>query len=195
MPHRSKLQAYLGQWQHLRKLHGAHMPEVHLYWMLMDVLPDDVATEIRDRKHYLKTVGSVIHWIQGELSRYRDKEISSLQDKHAQHMLSTGPRNPVNSFAEAEDKVKGMMEKMEDLVNALNSPDDRVRLPKPDPKFEGCWHCGFKLHTRRKCPQFRDILKRNEGKLPNDYTGAYERFMKNTANLSLPSLHRRMPTQ
>ena len=51
-------------------------------------------------------------------------------------------------------------------------------LPVPDPKFEGCWHCGKPNCTRRKCPEFLAIRKAHGGKLPSDYEGAYEKHLK-----------------
>ena len=118
------------------------------------MLPEDIATEIRDRKHYLNTVDKVVHYITGELSRYRDKEICHLHDKRAEHLLDSAPKNPINSFMEAETKMQGMMEKLKSLVAAFSagkkgkSPkgcgkgtggggDDGkgARLPKPDPNL------------------------------------------------------------
>ena len=151
--------------------------------MLLDILPEDVATEVRDRKHRLNNVDKVIQYIHEELSRYRDREISNLQDKQAEKLLESAAKNPINSFVEVEDKVQLMMNKIENLVTAFNTAGGGgggggSSLPKPDPRFEGCWHCGSKDHTRRKCPQFLDLIKKNGNKLPKNYTGAYERFMK-----------------
>ena len=48
----------------------------------------------------------------------------------------------------------------------------------PSPKFDGCWCCGSKDHTRQKCPVFADIRKKNGGKVPKDYVGAYEKSLQ-----------------
>ena len=66
---------------------GAHLPDVHLYWMLMDMLPDDVATEVRDRRQHLNSVDQVIHYLSGEIARYRDKENCTIQDRIAEQSL------------------------------------------------------------------------------------------------------------
>ena len=52
-------------------------------------------------------------------------------------------------------------------------------MPKPNPSFSGCWHCG-KKHPggRRQCPEFRALLAKNGGKLPDNYEGAYEKALK-----------------
>ena len=55
----------------------------------------------------------------------------------------------------------------------------RPRLPRPDPSFKGCWHCGGSHPGgRRTCPSFQAILKANGGKLPSNYEGAYEKHLK-----------------
>ena len=51
----------------------------------------------------------------------------------------------------------------------------------PNPRFEGCWCCGSKDHSRADCPEFKEIKKKNGGKVPRDYMGAYEKSMKKTA--------------
>ena len=48
----------------------------------------------------------------------------------------------------------------------------------PSPKFAGCWCCGKEGHSRANCPEFAAIKKANNGKIPADYEGAYEKAMK-----------------
>ena len=77
-----------------------------------------------------------------------------MHDKRAEHALDHAPRNPVNAIVDTEKKMNDMMHKMEDMIAAFtNAPRDpnKTTLPRPDPKFEGCWHCGAKGHTRREC--------------------------------------------
>ena len=47
----------------------------------------------------------------------------------------------------------------------------------PNPRFKGCWCCGKEGHSRQNCPEFIAIKKKNGGKIPKDYKGAYERSM------------------
>ena len=48
----------------------------------------------------------------------------------------------------------------------------------PNPKFEGCWCCGDKDHSRADCPKWKAIKAKNDGKIPKDYVGAYEKSLK-----------------
>ena len=127
----------------------------------MDVLPEDVATEVRDRKNVLNSTDKVLLYISDRLARYRDKELSSMHDKRAEHALDHAPRNPVNAIVETEKRVNDMMSKMESMVAAFSTaardPSKPPKLDRPDPKFEGCWHCGAKGHTRRECRTFKDV--------------------------------------
>ena len=97
-----------------------------------------------------------------------------MQDRRAETTLDSAPENPVNAITETEQKQKDMMSKVDAMVAAFSAPSaparpggdqrpggDRARLPRPDPKFEGCWHCGAKGHTRRQCNKFKDLLKRS----------------------------------
>ena len=89
--------------------------------------------------------------------------------------------------------VCAISEKFDGLIAALNSqrggnvrkpkptsressPSNRSGLSRPDPKFEGCWHCGGKCPSRKKCEKFKKLLKDNGGKLPVGYQGAFEKF-------------------
>ena len=85
----------------------------------MDMVPDDVATELRDRKHILNTVDTVVQYRMGELSRNRDKEISSMHDTRAEHALDSAPRDPVNPFVDAEHNMKTIVDQMESMVAAF----------------------------------------------------------------------------
>ena len=51
----------------------------------------------------------------------------------------------------------------------------------PDPKFEGCWNCGAKGHSRKECKKIKALIKENGGKIPEGYEGAYEKEEKVSA--------------
>ena len=94
--------------------------------MLMEMFPDDVAAEVRDRRQHVNTVDRVACYITGELARYRDRVIASLHDKHAEHLLDSAPKNAVHAFVETESRVNSMMERLESMVAAfLQEPEPR----------------------------------------------------------------------
>ena len=101
-PNKNKLATYLGEWEMLRMKYGSTFPDLVLYTMLLNILPDDVAKEVRDRRNTLYTVGRVLDYLKGELSRYRDTFISQLHSKHDAEALAKGPHNPVNSLMEKQ---------------------------------------------------------------------------------------------
>ena len=109
-------------------------------------------------------------------------------------VLAQAPKNPVNVL---EKQILDMNAKLESCCAAFNraaSPsrgnsqtrgepaprgDRRTRLPRPDPSFKGCWHCGGDhAGGRRQCPKFKEYLKQHGGKIPPDYEGAYEKHLR-----------------
>ena len=62
-------------------------------------------------------------------------------------------------------------------ANSRNSEKPRYRS-LPNPKFEGCWCCGEKGHTRAQCKEFARIKSDNGGRVPKGYKGAYEKHVE-----------------
>ena len=50
---KSKLGLWLGEWETLKRKYGDTLPDVFLYTMLLQMLPDEVSKEIRDRRQQL----------------------------------------------------------------------------------------------------------------------------------------------
>ena len=158
------------------------------------MLPDNIQKEIRDRRH-LNTTQAVLDYLNGELARYQDVHLSKLQDRLDGKGLQDAWRNPVAMVAETDQpkpssdaEIGKLKTELDAVVNALSqlkagAPPPPTgtrperRLPKPDPKFKGCWHCGKEGCNRRRCPSFRALIKQHKG-LPKDCEGAYERFLK-----------------
>ena len=96
--------------------------------------------------------------------------------------------------------MASMMDQMKQFVNAVNprgrnsqrtppgsrsgsNGSQRAGRRIPSAKFEGCWCCGSKEHSRKTCPKFAAIRKANGGKVPKDYEGAYERSLKKSGSV------------
>ena len=109
------------------------------------------------------------------------------------------PSNAINSLQEAQpmlDELGKLRSELQDVVAAVNqgrappppSPTgqrppragDRPTsaLPRPNPKFDGCWHCG-KKHPggRRQCRIFKALIQKHKG-LPPGYQGTYEKGLE-----------------
>ena len=63
-------------------------------------------------------------------------------------------------------------------ANSRNSQQKSRYRALPNPKFDGCWCCGEKGHSRSSCKEFARIRAANGGKVPKDYKGAYEKHME-----------------
>ena len=198
-PSKTKLATYLGEWEMLRRNHGDMIPDVFLYTMLLNMLPEDVGKETRDRRQTLNTTQRALDYLHGELARYSDGYLSKLHARlDAQH-LAAGPSNSVSSVVEKQ--LQDMNNTFESLCAAFSKgkgkgtwdrkgagkgdkgKGDGVSpngLARPDPNWaEGaCWHCG-KQHPggRRNCTIFKALIKKH-GRLPKNYEGAYEKYQK-----------------
>ena len=62
---KAKLSTFLGEWETLRRTYGDHLPDVFLYTLLLNMLPDDVAKEVRDRRQTLNTTQRALDYIMG----------------------------------------------------------------------------------------------------------------------------------
>ena len=69
-------------------------------------------------------------------------------------------------------------------VNSNSSQKPRYRS-LPNPKFDGCWCCGEKGHSRAQCKEFARIRAANGGKIPRDYKGAYEKHVEKLAKSTI----------
>ena len=184
------LSTFLGDWTHLRNQHGSTIPDSSLYVMLLNMLPEEVAKDVRDKKHVLNTTQLVLDYVWGELARYNDKYLSSIHEKRDHDQLTHGPKNAVNAVA--EDKIAHLEQQLETLINVFKKasppgggggagvvePPPRPTLQRPDPKFEGCWHCG-KKHPggRRQCRLFKALVQKHGG-LPSNNKGEYEKHLE-----------------
>ena len=194
------LQTYIGYWQQTRMQYGHGLPDGHLRTMFLNILPPAVEKEVRENKD-LDTLQKCIDHVLQSLGRYNDSRVAKLHSQRLKHLLSHGQKNPVNmievdghedrpSNTPVENQpICAISQKLDGLIAALNnqrggnarkprdaSPANRSGLSRPDPKFEGCWHCGGKCPSRKKCEKFKKLLRDNGGKLPAGYQGAYEKF-------------------
>ena len=100
------------------------------------------------------------------------------------------PPQPVQGYTTAD--LAAQMTKIEAVVAALKrtgpgankSGNQRAASgagagaggDRPDPKFDGCWHCKIPGHTRQTCTAYKKLVAANGGRKPPGYKGAYEKW-------------------
>ena len=120
--------------------------------------------------------------------------VNAVVEEHRDHgpHSSEGPTTTSSAHDELSKKLDGLIAALNDNKGqGRGRGTDRDRSPgpkarsasprdrRPDSRFKGCLHCGDTNHFRRDCPEFKEILKKNDGKLPKDYKGKYERWKEN----------------
>ena len=92
------------------------------------------------------------------------------------------PTPDVASFqANIERMVAAAVERGRGTTNTIpgsRKPSPRRSSSIPSSKFSGCWCCGKSGHSRKDCPVFIEIKRKNGGKVPKDYEGSYEKAKK-----------------
>ena len=210
-PSASDVLHYTGQWNITRMKYGNDLPDQHLRQMYLNMLPEKIAADIRDKRE-CDTLQKCMDQVMRDIHRYNDGKLAKIHSQRLKHMLSQGPKNSINALVSQEEQPQRaesgeqsmmymMAQKMDGLVAALNNQNGAPRgrqqhqqtggqsrqpsprqstngLPRPNPRFKGCWCCGKEGHSRQNCEVFQEIIKKNGGKVPTNYKGAYERFLE-----------------
>ena len=100
------------------------IPDMFLYTMLLNMLPEGAAKEIRDRRQTLNSTQRALDYLHGELARYNDSYVSKLHAQHDSHQLAAGPKNTVHSVLEKQ--MQDMQQKL-DLCCAAFSKGGKSR--------------------------------------------------------------------
>ena len=88
-----EMNVYLGHWQELRNRHGSLVPDQSQWVMRQHMLPEDVAKDVRDKKHQLSTTRLVLDYVWGELARYNGKYLSALHQLTARKVSNSRSAN------------------------------------------------------------------------------------------------------
>ena len=113
-PSKNRLATYLGDWETLRREHGDLIPDVFLHTLLLNMLPEEIAKDIRDRRQTLNTTQRALDYIHGELARYSDNCLSKLHARLDSQHLAAGPPNHVH--ATFEKQMQEMNAKLESIA-------------------------------------------------------------------------------
>ena len=213
-PSQEKLQLWFAEWQHIQTQRGQNMPDNHRFARFMKSLHDSVSSDTRMRN--IRQLQPAIHFVLADLYRYRDQQLSRVNDKLRSDQLPQGMRNPIHALQIAEPKPDAEPSSLDVLAQNVKSltgqifalkqqqgtfrptgrGGDRRRprgdrrqgsgLARPNPKFNGCWHCGGTVAgcagVRTKCPDVLRMLKDNDGKRPPAYNGKYEQSLKTVSS-------------
>ena len=171
--------------------------------MLLGVIPQEYEDEILIRPE-IKTYKEIIEFCKKRTTYKRQKALSELTRRPG------GKINALIEQTEDDDKIptwamKLFAGKLPNLVPPPPAPHEaqRVRqVPTDDTlaairegspagrrafnmkfRFNGCWHCGEKGHSRKPnpakgiagCPKFEKLKSQNGGSPPAGYKGAYEK--------------------
>ena len=102
--------------------YGRNIPDINLYTMLLNVLPEDVQNEVRDRKSTLPSTQKVLDDIAGELSRYQDVHLSKVHKRFENTILTSGQPNPVHHVADMaalEEQIGKLKHDLETSIAAV----------------------------------------------------------------------------
>ena len=179
--------------------------------MILGIIPQDLEDELLSKPN-VKTWQEIVSWCKVKTVYRRQKVLSEQARKPGGRIASLivehedGAEAPLGPTP-AESLVGSSTPPswFQDFINAMRKENTRkkgdgkgsgnVANAKAKGKgkgkgirihFEGCWHCGDKLHSRGKCPAFQKLMAeankgisdRNEWKLPVGYSGKYEEAKK-----------------
>ena len=114
-----KIGTYLGEWIYPGNKYGGSIPDESLSVMLTNILPDDVAKEVRDRMKTLTTTQRIIDDINGELSRCNNGLRARLHTTTDDQNPQKGPEHPIHTCI--EDKIDSVESKLEECIAAVTS--------------------------------------------------------------------------
>ena len=133
---------YTGQWNITRMKHGNDLPDAHLRQMYLNMLPEKIASDIRDKSE-CNTLQRCMDQVMKDIHRYNDGKLARIHSQRLKQMLSRGPKNPVNSLIPQEEQRAGqddktsicaLAEKLDGLVAALNNQNGAGRGRPPPPR-------------------------------------------------------------
>ena len=178
--------AQLDNWLLEQQEYGQDMPEDLLYEMFLDILPDQVAKEVRLEKD-IATADQALKYVLEELHRLNNERLAHVHAAEHQRRLApqrrpsgyvhaaiSPPGNPVEQTVAAIERNVRTTQATRTLPPARSSSGPPSELSYPKWKDGACWHCG---KTGRKANQYRMFMKLKEqtgGKRPHNYVSAHE---------------------
>ena len=189
-----QLQFWVGKWQEMKDMYGAGISDAHLRSMFINILPESVRKDIRE-KPGLTTLQQCIDHVLADIGRLNDVQLSKMHsDRLKQSLSSTQRISPVLDKEEHIEKtadvpkpeeqfqtlINALSNKMENLVAAIARPNARPgpkRAPSQFAKYgDKCLHCGSGDHRALECPVKKALLAKNGGTFPPGYKSAFDKW-------------------
>ena len=121
----------------------------------------------------------VSHTPQGDDTRVSDAPPPPIPDIASLNANMGRMVNAAVSRDRDQDRGRGRNVQKSPAASRSESSDSKTGNRRiPNPRFDVCWCCGSKDHTRQKCPGFAKIKKATGWEIPRDYQGAYEKSLK-----------------
>ena len=192
-----QLQFWVGKWQEVKDMYGAGISDAHLKSMFLNILPDSVNKDLREKPQLISLQQCIDH-VLADIGRLNDVQLSKMHmDRLKQSLGSTQRISQVLEQTErsedtpkADDPFKLLlnalsdkMDKMGNIVAAVARPKARAtpgrdkRGPSQFAQFgDKCLHCGSGDHRARECPVKKSLLAKNGGKFPAGYKSAFDKW-------------------
>ena len=197
------LSAHLDDWVDCLETYSAELLSAPgtLRSMILGVIPNEFEDELLSKPN-VKTWQEIVEWCKIKTVYKRQKVLSEQARKPGGRVaaLLVGPDEPeVQDRTDPEEPPAWFKDYINKLDGGNRKPPPRApRSPSPGGsgsrgasprggkplriKFEGCWHCGTKGHSRGQCELFKKLMAeanknisdRTEWKLPEGYKGKYE---------------------
>ena len=185
------LKHYAG-WLELLQKHGSDLLTNHeeLYYRALEILPEAWEDEVVDDKT-IKTHHDIHEFIKRRCIYKRYKAQAKTYVSQHQKDQRKYPINMVGAYedrdcndAECRDdrcRTPQVKDIVAATIAALNNSSKGPKSGPPKPGEErfwfdkDCFECGKDGHTRKDCPEYKQILQKNNGKRPQGHQGAFEK--------------------
>ena len=100
------MNVHIGEWLRARNRYAHDLPDYHVREFFLDILPDDLRTEIIRRKDIV-TLQQMISFAQEEISRLNDKRLAAMHDQKRNELL--GSKHEAFAGAVVADETKKLL--------------------------------------------------------------------------------------
>ena len=206
----------LDDWQQMMNRFGNDIGHATQRTMLLKILPPDMRQDVNKQRD-LMTTEDIISYLRRQTAWDRSESIIRNASKRGSvHAVTEPPAASMTALdATREIAPASTQEIVHAVIAALNGKGggkggkakgggkgDRSRSQSPSAKARAafpkdtCYHCKKAGHSRTAgknnrpaCPEFAEIIRKNNGKLPDGYKGAFEKHMEEFKKKAAGGVH------